>query len=431
MSEKNQVNRRDFLKNTAAALAASQAFAVLPSFGQAPASGKKYKIALIGCGGRGSGALNDHLEAAKTIGSQCEIVGLADYFDDRVKGTAKKHGISDDKVFVGASSYKKIVEGPAEIVLVATPPAFRAVHFEALVKAGKHVFAEKPVACDPPNIRRWFAASDESVKKGLCMVAGTQRRHQEGYLKNAKALADGAIGKLVGGQVYWCGTVPWVKPQEAGQSDAHYMLRNWLAFQELSGDHIVEQHVHNLDIANWYLGRPPVSAVGFGGRHRRKTGNVYDIFSVDFDWGDDVHIHSMCRQISGTYGSVREFFTGTEGVANGSGKISRYDKKEIAIPDIKVAHNNPYVQEHIDLLNAIASGKQLNEAHQVGQSTATAILGRMATYTGEMIRYVDMISNEKSKYYNLTLTCSPTDFETNEAGIKAPPDGVAPLQGTA
>lgn len=428
MSTKSEIHRRDFLKGTAAALAAAQAFAVLPSFG-APASGKKYKVGLIGCGGRGTGALNDHIEAAKVVGAQIEVVGLADYFSDRAAGAAKRFGVPENKLHVGPKAYQNIVNSDADIVLIATPPNFRAHHFDQLVKAGKHVFAEKPVACDAPNIRKWFTAADESVKKGLCMVAGTQRRHQEGYLKNSKALADGAIGKLVGGQVYWCGTVPWVKERQAGQSDADYMLRNWLAFQECSGDHIVEQHVHNLDIAYWYLGRPPVAATGFGGRHRRKTGNVYDCFSVDYNWGEDVHIHSMCRQISGTWGSVSEFFTGTEGTSYGSGKIKRYDDKEVKLPEMKMDHNNPYVQEHVDLLNAIASGKQLNEAHNVGTSTAIAILGRLATYTGEMIRYTDLTSNEKSKYYNMAFAASPEAFENPES-VKAPADGVAPLQGT-
>lgn len=426
MSQPAVVTRRNFLKNTGAAVAAAQAFAVLPSFGQT--AGKKFKVALIGCGGRGTGALKDHLEAAKVLGIDIEIVALADYFEDRAKGAANSFKVDAANVHVGPTAYQKAATSSADIVLMATPPAFRAAHFEACVKAGKHVFAEKPVACDPPNIRRWFAAGEESVKKGLCMVAGTQRRHQQGYLKNAAALANGAIGRITGGQVYWCGTVPWVKRRGQGESDASYMLHNWLAFYELSGDHLVEQHVHNLDIANWYVGRHPTTALGFGGRARRETGNVFDFFSIDFDYGDDVHIHSMCRQLAGTYGRVSEFFVGSEGSAPGSGKIRRYDGKAVEVPDIKVKHDNPYCQEHIDLLEAIVAGKQLNEAKNVGESTAAAIMGRISTYTGQMVRWADVVTDANSPVYNLKLSPSPEDFENNT--VKAPEDDVIPVPGS-
>ena len=197
---------------------------------------------------------------------------------------------------------------------MATPPAFRPVHLAAAVEAGKHCFIEKPVAVDPVGARSMIATGEKAKAKGLGIVAGTQRRHQAAYLRNKALIDAGAIGKIKGGVVQWNGTVPWIKRRNPGESDASYITRNWLNFTELSGDHIVEQHVHNLDVAVWFLGRLPVAAIGFGGRARRETGNMFDFFSVDYDFGDDVHIHSQCRQIAGTYQHVGEMFTGTEGI---------------------------------------------------------------------------------------------------------------------
>ncbi|MCB1080106.1 MAG: hypothetical protein KDM64_19965, partial [Verrucomicrobiae bacterium] len=190
-------------------------------------------------------------------------------------------------------------------------------------------------------MREVIAIGERAKQKNLAIVCGTQRRHMAGYLRNKALIDAGAIGEIKGGVVQWNGVVPWIQRRNSGESDASYMTRNWLNFTELSGDHIVEQHVHNLDVACWFLGRTPVSAVGFGGRARRETGNQFDFFSIDYDFGDDVHIHSQCRQLKGAYGRVGEMFTGTDGVCLGGGKVSG---KKVEIPEIKVDSDNGQVQ---------------------------------------------------------------------------------------
>ena len=294
------MNRRSFLGNTTllgAGLAASSVFAA-----NLPAGTKKVKVGLIGCGGRGNGALGNFIAACKILGLEVEVTATGDAFKDQAEAAGKKYGLAAEKCFGGYDNYQKVIATDCDYVLMATPPAFRPVHFAAAVEAGKHCFIEKPVAVDPVGARSVIATGEKAKAKGLAVVAGTQRRHMADYLRNKALIDAGAIGQIKGGVVQWNGTVPWIKRRNEGESDASYMTRNWLNFTELSGDHIVEQHVHNLDVAVWFLGRLPVTAVGFGGRARRETGNMFDFFSVDYDFGDDVHIHSQCRQ---THGHLR------------------------------------------------------------------------------------------------------------------------------
>jgi len=413
------VSRRDFVKTSAVGMAAVLAGKNVMFAGQA---GRKFRVALIGCGGRGNGALENCVEAAKTIGAELDVVATADWFKGKAEGTGKKYNVPAERCFGGADAYKKLLDTNAEVVLIATSPNFRPVHFEAAVNAGKHVFMEKPVAVDPPGGRRVIAAGEVARQKGLSVVAGTQRRHEASYLRTQYAVERGAIGKIVGGAVWWCGGALWYQNRRPGESDADYMVRNWVSFMEMSGDHIVEQHVHNLDIANWYIGHPPVTALGFGGRARRKTGNQFDFFSIDLDYGDGCRIHSMCRQINGTDGDVREFFRGTEGETGGGGGLRG---KQIDVP--KFPEHNPYVQEHIDLLNSIIEGKPINEARNVAESTLTAIMSRISAYTGKLVRWKDVVENENSPWYNLTVKPTAEDFETGN--VVAPPDDIAPVPG--
>lgn len=420
---KPDLSRRDFIKSSAAASAAIGA----SSFGIATGApaGKTIKVAVIGCGGRGTGALQNCIDAGKAIGVDVQLVGLADAFQDRVDSAAQKFGLDPKKGFVGWDAYKKMLESTeAELVLTAAPPGFRPAHVEAIIDAGKHVFAEKPVGVDAPGCRRIIAAGEKAKQKGLSVVAGTQRRHQNVYLENAAKIEKGAIGKILGGVVQWNGQIPWIYKRKDGESDADYMARNWLNFTELSGDHIVEQHLHNLDVALWLLGRPPESALGFGGRHRRFTGNQYDFFSVDYDFGDGVHIHSQCRQIAGCANAVTEFFRGTEGEVIPGGKLTG---KDVSVPEFK-GHENPYVQEHIDLINSIFDKKPLNEAKQVAESTLTAIMGRISAYTGQKVRWVDLMEPAaKSPLYDMVLSPAPEDFE--KGAVKAPADDVIAIPG--
>lgn len=423
MSKVDGISRRTFTKGSIAAGTIISNFSILNS---AQAQGKEFKVALIGCGGRGTGALANHLDAAEHLGIKIKVVATADAFQEKANNTGKKYNTPEDKCFGGYDAYKKIMETDAEIVIIATPPAFRPLHTEAAVKAGKHLFIEKPVAIDPPGARRIIAAGEEAKKKGLAIVAGTQRRHQAAYLKNACAIKEGAIGQIVGGTIHWCGGALWYKERNAGEDDASYMTRNWTSFAEMSGDHIVEQHVHNIDVANWFIGRLPKAALGFGERARRKTGDQFDFFSIDFDYGDGCNIHSMCRQINGCYNRVSEFFVGTEGVTAGSGGMKPFSGKEVKTPDFE-EHKGPYCQEHIDLLKSIVAGTPLNEAENVGTSTMCALMGRTAAYTGKLVRWVDLMENKDSEFYNLTLSPTAEDFE--KGTVKAPQDEVAPKPG--
>jgi myo-inositol 2-dehydrogenase / D-chiro-inositol 1-dehydrogenase len=412
------MNRRSFLGNTTL-LGASLAAA--PLFAQSPSGGsKKIKVALIGCGGRGNGALKDFLDACKILGLEPEVTAVGDAFKDQADATGKHFGVAADRCFGGYDNYQKVIATDCEYVLMATPPSFRPLHFAAAVEAGKHCFIEKPVAVDPVGARSVIATGEKAAAKGLAVVTGTQRRHIAEYIRNKALIDAGAIGQIKGGVVQWNGTVPWIKRRNEGESDASYLTRNWLNFTELSGDHIVEQHVHNLDIAVWFLGRLPVTAVGFGGRSRRETGNMFDFFSVDYDFGDDVHIHSQCRQLTGTYQRVGELFTGTEGVCYGGGKLKG---KDVKIPEIKLDTDNGLVQEHVDMIRSVMTGKPLNDARRIAEVTMVAIMGRISAYTGELIRWNDLMSNESSPLYNLACTPTALDFEKGEVKmpVEAPP----------
>ncbi|OVE74036.1 hypothetical protein BVX94_01785 [bacterium B17] len=414
-----KISRRNFMEKTMVASAMVGGFSILNAKG----AEKEVKIALVGCGGRGNGAMHNCIEAGKMLGIKIKPVATGDWFLDKAKKCGRKYGVSEKQCFGGADAYKKVLETDAELVLFATAPAFRPIHFEAAVKAGKHCFIEKPVAVDPPGCRQVISAGEEAKKKGLAVVAGTQRRHEAGYRKNAHLIHNGAIGDILNGQVYWLGRVPWIKGRANGQSDADYLVNNWVNWCMMSGDHIVEQHVHNLDVANWFIGRLPKLANGFGGRLKRKTGDQYDFFSVDFDYGEGCHVHSMCRQIQGCYSRVGEVFHGTKGSC--SGRIKSNAGLNIEVPNFK--GGNGQVLEHYHLLEGMINGKPLNEAEQVATSTLTAIMGRIAAYTGQIIKWDDLMKNNKSKYYNLSLTPTALDFE--KGSVVAPKDNVYPMPG--
>lgn len=418
--------RRTFIKNVAAAGAVAATLPLFNLHGQG--SGKKFKIGVVGCGGRGTGAAENIVEAGKSIGCEIEIYALTDFIPDRANKLAAKYSVPAERVFSGAAGYREVLAQPIDIVLLATPPVFRPAHLEAAVNAGKHIFIEKPVAVDPVGVRKVMALGETAKQKGLSVVAGTQRRHQGNYLRNQYAVANGAIGTIVGGTVSWCGGKLWFKEREAGESDASYLVRNWTSFSAMSGDHLVEQHVHNLDVANWFIGRTPQSAVGFGGRARRKTGDQFDFFSVDFNYGDDCHIHSMCRQINGTYSSVSEFFNGTEGTTFGAGRMQSAKLAQLKVPEFKT-HANGQVQEQIDLLESIIKDKPLHETQAVAESTMTAIMGRISAYTGQLVRLSDLTTNTESQWYNLALSPSAADFEAGN--VVAPPDNVCAIPGEA
>ncbi|OJW23531.1 MAG: oxidoreductase [Planctomycetales bacterium 71-10] len=413
-------NRRSFLKASSAAAAG---LAFLPN---AHARGNDViKVGLVGCGGRGTGAVDNICEAAGTT-YNIKIVAMGDVFEDHLRncreatkngGNSKdKYDVSDDRCFVGLDAYKKVIEA-SDLVILATPPGFRPQHIEAVIEAGKNLFTEKPVAVDGTGIRKVLAAADKAKEKKLAVVAGTQRRHQPGYLESLKRIHDGAIGEVNGGQVYWNQGSIWANKRQPEWSDVEYQLRNWYHFLWLCGDHIVEQHVHNLDVANWAVGAHPVRAVGMGGRQQvagPELGQSYDHFAVDYEYPNDVHIMSMCRQIPGCENNVSETIVGTKGRFQSNGyRFSGANKERIRVHD-----GNAYVHEHTHLLESIVSGQPLNELRQVAESTLTAIMGRMSAYTGKAVTWEEALNSKLDTFpKDLTIKGSLAEPEFPRPGV--------------
>ena len=420
------MNRRDFLKGSALAATAASLSAI------AAEGTREIRVAVVGCGGRGTGgkwkpasaqdfykfgALGNLLQAAEIlrkegVAARVKPVAFADYFLDKAQFAAEKFGVDKANAYGGANGYKQVMaRADVDLVILTTPLNFRPRHTMAAIQAGKHVFAEKGVAVDAPGVRLMIEASKLAAEKKLSIVCGTQRRHQREYLLQKKALDEGKLGTILGGEVYWNSRVPWVRPRTAEMSNKDYLCNNWLNFTELSGDHICEQHVHNIDVANWFLGRYPKTVVAVGARMRRVSGNQYDFFSGDFDYGDGVHIHSMCRQISDCANNVSELFRTDKAVIVGGKSVKcAFGHKVELEGDFR--EGNPYVVEHVDLLKSILGlGPYLNEGEACAMSTACGIMVRLSAYTGQMVALNQLISNEKSPFYNLACTPTPEDFE--------------------
>lgn len=400
------VSRRTFLHTTAAVSAAALAGGCVsadraaPGGAPAPAVGhrlpERIRIGLIGCGGRGTGAAIDCVQANQGI----EIVAMGDLFQDRLDSSKARLAelgeafrVTPERCITGFDNYLGVLSCDVDAVILAAPPGFRPMHYRAAVEAGKHVFMEKPVAVDPVGVRTVLAASELASQKGLAVVAGTQRRHDPAYAETLKRIHDGAIGEIVGAQCYWNQGELWVRQREPGWSDMEWQCRNWLYFDWLSGDHIVEQHVHNLDVINWALGGPPVKAMGMGGRQSRigpEHGNIWDHFAVEYEYPGGVRVLSMCRQTRGAAERIGERLVGTRGVCDPSGELTaqtRTGRRSWKYEPPGGQWINPYQQEHVDWIASIRSGKPLNEGRRIAESTLTAILGRMSAYTGRELSW--------------------------------------------
>ena len=407
------MNRRRFMKTASIATIAAGS---VPSIVIGAGAPREFKVALVGCGGRGEGALKNMATAASKVGCRIKLAATADMFKDKAEQLASRNGLDSKFAFGGPCGYKEAIQ-LADIVILTTPLNFRPRHLAACVEAGKHVFAEKGVAVDGPGVRLFIEASKKAAEKKLTLVAGTQRRHQQGYRLQAKALAEGKISPVLGGNVYWNGSVPWVRARRKGWSNKQYLCANWLNFTALSGDHICEQHVHNIDVANWFIGRFPKTTLGFGFRARRVSGDQYDFFGIDFDYGEGVHIHSMCRQIGGCNNRIGEIFRTRDSVISGGGQVRTADGKKISLQGDFPA-GNPYVVEHMDLLRSImGTGPYYNEGETVALSTACGIIGRISAYTGQIVRLSDILTNTSSPYYNLACKPTPGEFEA-EGDVK-------------
>lgn len=396
-------SRRAFVQKTA--LATSGLLTVPNLSRMAHVQGnKKLKLALVGCGGRGSGAAVQAL----TADDQVELVAMADAFGDRIEKSLKgiqEHFDGEKKIevkeknrFIGFDAYKKAID-LADVVILTTPPGFRPYHFEYAIEQEKHVFMEKPVATDPVGIRKVLETAKRAKEKKLNVVVGLQRHYQSKYIDLKQRIDAGAIGKIRSGQVYWNDAGVWVKKRQPGQSELEYQMRNWYYFNWLCGDHILEQHIHNIDVANWFIGEYPISAQGMGGRQVRNGidhGEIFDHHFVEFTYASGAVISSQCRHIPGTMSRVDEVFQGTAGsVEIGKGEIAALDGTiKYKYPKKWGEDPNPYQVEHDKLFESIRNGGVIADAENGAMSTLTAILGRMATYTGKKITFEEALNSQ-------------------------------------
>jgi predicted dehydrogenase len=424
--------RRAFLQSSAVAgltLASTTA-------GLYAANGQPLRVGLIGCGGRGTGAVRDILEASARLKNNpaVEIVAVGDAFKEQTDRILRDFAngknfapyraqikVTPDTAFHGLDAYQKVINAGVDIVLLATPPGFRPQHLAAAVAAGKHIFTEKPVAVDAAGARLCYSLIEKINTQKLSLVAGTQRRHQKGYIETIRRLHDGAIGDIVATRCSWNGTGIWFRNRRPGQADAAYQIYNWYHFLWLCGDHIVEQHVHNIDVINWVMNDRPIRAVGMGGRTVRpagdpkEVGNIWDHFAVEYEYKNGVRMYSFCRHTPGD-SDVSETVFGSKGRC----RVDQYqiNGQRVAEDDI-----SPYVQEHIDLLTSIVSGKPINELKAVTDATFTAILGRNAAYACRNLRWDDALAADEDYFpKNLSMDMSlPVSPAPAPGGWKLPP----------
>ncbi len=438
------MKRRDFVKSLAIAGAglplAGLAPAVLTSCGDSKGSGAKaptytpeelgmysfvdiapdgkpLKAALVGCGDRGTGAATQFLSAGPNV----SIVALVDIFKDRQDGCRQRlaerfnNVVADENCFLGFDAYKKVLEMPdIDVVLLCTPTHFRPEQFKAAVEAGKHVFMEKPCAVDPTGIRTIIASAKVAESKGLTVITGNQRRHRRDYWEAYVQVRNGIIGDVVSTAAHWDQGAWWNKYKRPEWSDMEYCIRNWFNILWLSGDHILDQAIHNIDITTWFMGERPIEARGYGGRARRLTGDIFDFFSVDYYYESEKRMFATARQMDGCAGRVHERIYGTKGIAYLN------DRNDIVIRDLEgnvlweydyeaKPVKNPYVQEHIHLVESIRLGLKINQAEELAYSTQIAIQGREAAYTGKAITWDEIMASDL-KFGPETYALGPLPF---------------------
>jgi predicted dehydrogenase len=419
MKNSSNQSRRDFVKKTSLIASSLAAMPFLTNAHHVNTSvDDSIKIALIGCGGRGTGAAMQALLTKQNV----KLVAMADAFRDRLDGCFKvlndpnnedgnvsdRVAVPEENKFVGFEGYKKAM-ALADVVILTTPPGFRPIHFEEAVNQGKQIFMEKPVATDPAGIKRVLDAAVIARQKKLNVVVGLQRHYQNSYKELYKKYKEGMIGDIVSAQAWWNNEGVWMNPRKYNQTEMEYQMRNWYYFNWLCGDHIVEQHIHNIDVINWFKGGYPVKAQGMGGREVRKGkdyGEIFDHHYVEFQYADGSILNSQCRHIKGTMSKVDELIVGTKGsifcgaanIADRKGKVLyQYDRTK---------ENNPYQTEHDELFAAIAKKEyKYDDTENGAKSTMTAILGRLATYTGQVVEF--------DKALNSGMTIMPTKFDFN------------------
>jgi myo-inositol 2-dehydrogenase/D-chiro-inositol 1-dehydrogenase len=397
-------SRRDFIRQSGLLVAGGAIAGQLSVARSAHAAGSDtIKLGLIGCGGRGTGAA---VQAMNTSGGDVKLVAMADVAENNVQqafrtinGAHKtKVDVPKERMFVGLDAYEKVLGTDCDLVILATPPGFRPTHFEAAINAGKNVFMEKPVAADVNGVNQVLKATQEAKKKNLAVAVGLQRRHERKYMETVAKIQEGAIGDIILARAYWNGSRPWLRQRKEGMTELQYQINNWYYFNWLSGDHINEQHIHNLDVINWIKNAYPVSAQGMGGlvnQNEVKHGEIFDHHFVEFMYGDGTILYSQCRHQPGCWNSVSEHVHGTKGRADVSGsKI--YDEGGKILHDFGKLGGDGHQQEHHDLFADLRAGRVPNEGEWGAKSTMTAILGRMATYSGQVVKW-DEALKESSK----------------------------------
>ncbi len=422
------VNRRDFLGSVAAASAGLVVAANAGARAQAPVrealgaprapEGRPLKAGLVGCGGRGRGAMINFLDS----GPGLEIAALADLFPDRLEAAraqlkkGKGIDVPQSRCFSGFDGYQKLIDSGVDIVLHCTPPHFRPAHFAAAVEAGKHSFLEKPVAVDPVGVRSVIATAEIARTKGLSVMTGTQLRREQSRIEVRNRILDGMIGDVLAVRALRNQGALWYRLRQDGWSDMEWMIRDWVNWNWLSGDHIVEQHIHHLDGMIWVLGKPPVSAVGMGARVRRQTGDQYDFFSVDYTFDDGVHMHSTIRQISGCSNVRDETLVGTKGSAS-LDQAAIFDRDGKVLYKFTGEGNDSLIQEHADFVTAIRTDTPINTAKDTAIATLVAIMGRESAYTGKTVTMDDLMASSQR--------LGPTTYALGPVALAA----TAPLAG--
>ncbi len=418
MTDTNNPSRRDFLKGTTSAAAGITLAGGWNVARMAHAAGDdELKIALIGCGGRGSGAAKNCLQSCGNV----KLVAVADAFESKAKtslkqlrkieGIAPKIDVPPERVFAGFDAYRQAIDAGPDVVLLATPPGFRPIHYAAAIGAGKHVFMEKPCCVDAPGFRSFMESNKLADEKGLKVVVGLQRRHSPEFIDPVKKIQDGSLGDLTLMRAYWNQGAIWIRRRRPSQTEMEYQMRNWYHFVWLCGDHIIEQHVHNLDVCNWVKGEHPVEANGMGSCHvrdNRGVGQIYDNHFVEFTYPDGMKMYSQCRQQPGTWKQVTQFIHGTKGALELPGNGS-----------------DGYDLEHVALIDAIRNGTTLNDGWHGATSSFTGVLGRMATYSGQVVKWDDAVAkgpNEMPERY--AFDADPPAMPDAEGNYPMPIPGV-------
>lgn len=437
---KESITRRDFVKRSTMAAGGGLLLGSLPVGASAYAAGSDtLKVAVVGCGGRGTGAANQALNADPGV----KIVALADLFRNRLdqcyNALAQRHletgrlDVPEEHKFVGFDSYKKAI-ALADVVILTAPPGFRPAHFEECVNQEKHMFCEKPIATDAPGVRRYMKAAELAREKKLNVVLGLQRRYQTNYREGFKRVAEeGMIGDLIAGQAYWNDGGVWVRQRESWMSELEYQVHNWFYFTWLAGDQILEQNIHNIDIFNWFTGEYPVTAQGMGGREVRtgkEYGQIFDHNAIEYTYPNGLVLSAQCRHQRNTWSRVGETLRGTKGTLTYAGfnnnAVIRDYKGNVLYDHNGMNDPNPYQQEHDELFEAIRTGGYIDDTDYGAKTTMTAIMGRMASYSGQMIEWDDAINSDAQLMpYDVTSDTPPPVLPDENGFYPVPVPGVS------